>query len=92
MGTRLANNDVSLWLVGGGSFIAGLIIASFARRRYRAPAAAVLLAVVLGLPSAAHASSVTGAAATAIAADTSGSKPGIVVERIPLPAGGDGRP
>lgn len=60
MGTRLANNDVSLWLVGGGSFIAGLIIASFARRRYRAPAAAVLLAVVLGLPSAAHASSVTG--------------------------------
>ncbi|MGU9982496.1 efflux RND transporter periplasmic adaptor subunit [Phreatobacter sp. HK31-P] len=60
MGTRLANNDVSLWLVGGGSFIAGLVIASFARRRYRAPAAAVLLAVVLGLPSAGHASSVTG--------------------------------
>ncbi|MDP3546741.1 MAG: efflux RND transporter periplasmic adaptor subunit, partial [Phreatobacter sp.] len=60
MRTRLAKNDVSLWMVGGGAFIAGLIVAGFARRRNRAPAATLLLAAVIGLPSSGHASSVAG--------------------------------
>lgn len=52
--TRIASRDASLWVVGGGSFVAGLILALLFGRRRRAvsvPAAALAGAMLL-LPSA----------------------------------------
>lgn len=45
--TRLATRDATLWVVGGGSFIAGLLFASAFRRRSRKAVASALAAVVI---------------------------------------------
>jgi hypothetical protein len=43
---RLATRDASLWVVGGGSFLAGLFVAGVLRRRSRTAAVAALAALV----------------------------------------------
>lgn len=50
---RLATRDASLWVVGGGAFLAGLFVAGLFRRRARSGAMAVLatLFVVSATPS-----------------------------------------
>lgn len=50
---RLATRDASLWVVGGGAFLAGLFVAGLSRRRARSGAMAVLatLFVVSAAPS-----------------------------------------
>lgn len=51
--TRFAKKDASLWVVGGGAFIAGLLVAGLMRRRGRPVAVAVLaiLAVANATPA-----------------------------------------
>ncbi len=50
---RLATRDASLWVVGAGAFLAGLLVAGLSRRRARSGAMAVLatLFVVSATPS-----------------------------------------
>jgi hypothetical protein len=45
--TRLATRDASLWVVGGGSFLAGIIVALVFRSRRRSAAVAGLAALLL---------------------------------------------
>lgn len=51
--TRFATRDASLWVVGGGSFLAGLFVAALFRRRRRNAAIGTLTAllVVSAIPS-----------------------------------------
>lgn len=44
---RLSSRDTSLWVVGGGSFVAGLLVAGLFRRWTRTAALAALAALVL---------------------------------------------
>jgi multidrug efflux pump subunit AcrA (membrane-fusion protein) len=46
---RIENRDVSLWLVGGGAFIGGLLVAGLFRRRRATPVALIALTVFAGL-------------------------------------------
>lgn len=45
--TRLATRDASLWVVGGGSFLAGLFVAALFRSRHRNAAIAGLAALLV---------------------------------------------
>ncbi len=44
---RFATRDTSLWAVGGGAFVAGLVVAALFRRRSRAAITAILAALVV---------------------------------------------
>jgi cobalt-zinc-cadmium efflux system membrane fusion protein len=63
--TRFATRDVSLWVVGGGSFVAGLIVALLIRGRRRTVAMALLPAFFIVTPVPSEAASPSRAAPAA---------------------------
>ncbi len=66
---RIESRDVSLWLVGGGAFLGGLVVAGLFRRRPTATSALVALVVTGGLVAPVEAAGPTapGSAAPVIA-------------------------